>query len=115
MICKTPGSTLISNNVLVNFDTGTGHTLSDSWTFDGVPGTTNYGGMLYLNGLSKKISLGDVDGITGSNRAFLTLDSLVFQGLVDWEFQGLVGLVEQGFQVFLDSVVSVQADSLKLS
>ena len=39
-------------------------------------------------------------------------DSLVFQGLVDWEFQGLVGLVEQGFQVFLDSVVSVQADSL---
>ena len=75
VICKTPGSILISNNVLVNFYTGTGHTLSDSWTFDGVPGTTNYGGMLYLNGLSKKISLGDVDGITGSNRAFLTLDS----------------------------------------
>lgn len=89
VICKTPGSTLVSNGVLVNFDTGTGHTLTDNWTFDGVPGSTTYGKMLNLDGANKTVDIGDVDGITGgmdirfnNSYTFPKLDGTSGQALV---------------------------------
>lgn len=71
ILCKTPNSTSISNDVLTNFDTGTGHTLSDNWTFDVIPGSSTIGKIMTLDGGNRDVKIGDVDEI--SNKAYLRI------------------------------------------
>jgi len=64
--------TLLSNGIEVVFGADTGHTLTDNWTFDGVPASTTYGKMLNLDGANQEFSFGDVDGISDSAKLKIT-------------------------------------------
>jgi len=60
--------TLLSNDVSVVFGADTGHTLTDSWTFDGIAAVTTYGKMLNLDGAAGTMVMGDVDTIGNSTK-----------------------------------------------
>jgi len=71
---KMSGGALLSYSLVVYFSIGIGHTLSDNWTFSGVPAVTTYGKMLNLDGAAGTMVIGDVDTI--GNGTKITIDDV---------------------------------------
>lgn len=56
--------TILSNGVEISFGSDTGHTLTDNWTFEGIPELVQKGGQMFaLDGINRTFQLGDIGNI----------------------------------------------------
>lgn len=80
----------LSHSTTVNWDSGTGHTIGDQWTFTYTVGT-DYGRMLDLKGQDQTVAIGDTQSIlTNTQTSWDLANGFVFTKTNQYEIRSLL-------------------------